>query len=45
LIFLWNILQGYADQQPLAPEWKEYEDTYTWFDKDDFLPYVDESTN
>lgn len=43
LSFLWDILLGYAEHQPLAPEWKEYEDTYTWFDRTDFIPYVDES--
>ncbi len=43
LVFLWDILLGYAERQPTTAEWKEYEDTYTWFDKTDFLPYVDET--
>ena len=40
--FLWNILRGYAERIPTAPEWREYQDTYAWFQKTDFLPYVDE---
>ena len=43
LTFLWEILLGYAEGKPMAPEWKEYEDTYAWFAKTDFIPYVDES--
>ncbi len=42
LTFLWEILLGYAEGKPTAPEWKEYEDTYAWFAKTDFIPYVDE---
>ncbi len=41
--FMYNILLGYAEREPVAPEWREYEDTYMWFNKSDFLPYVDET--
>ncbi|MBS1554454.1 MAG: hypothetical protein JSU09_05980 [Bacteroidetes bacterium] len=41
--FLRNILLGYRQQSPPSPEWKEYEDTFAWFDKTDFIPYVDET--
>lgn len=41
--FLRNILLGYRQQLPTAPEWKEYEDSFAWFDKTDFTPYVDET--
>jgi hypothetical protein len=43
LDFMWNILFGYAERQPITSEWSEYEDTYMWFNKTDFLPYVDET--
>ena len=40
--FLRNILLGYSQRLADKPEWYEYNDTYAWFDKTDFIPYVDE---
>ncbi|MEQ8302828.1 MAG: ATP-binding protein [Cyclobacteriaceae bacterium] len=41
--FLTNILQGYIERTSVPTGWEEYSDTYRWFQKSDFLPYVDET--
>jgi hypothetical protein len=41
--FLWNMVRGYAESTPTAPEWKEYEETFIWYIRTNFLPYVDET--
>ncbi|MFM9837985.1 MAG: hypothetical protein ACKVOQ_06955 [Cyclobacteriaceae bacterium] len=41
--FLWNMVRGYAESMPIAPEWKEYEESSLWYQRTNFLPYVDET--
>ena len=41
--FLWNIVHGYVESTPTAPEWKEYEDMYQIWQATEWTPYVDET--
>lgn len=41
--FLWNMVRGYAERMPTPPEWCEYEESYLWYQRTNFLPYVDET--
>ena len=43
LDFLWYIQRGYADSQPLSPEWKEYENIHEFWRTMRWVPYVDET--
>jgi len=43
LEFLWNMVRGYAESIPTEPEWKEYEESSLWYQRTNFLPYVDET--
>lgn len=43
LAFLWNILLGYGDSQPIAIEWKIFEDNHRWNAQTQTLNYVDET--
>jgi energy-coupling factor transporter ATP-binding protein EcfA2 len=43
LEFLWNIVRGYAESIPTSPEWREYEERSLWYQRTNFLPYVDET--
>lgn len=41
--FLWNMVRGYAERIPTTPEWREYEERALWYQRTNFLPYVDET--
>lgn len=41
--FLWNMVRGYAESIPTTPEWREYEERALWYQRTNFLPYVDET--
>ena len=43
LEFLRNMVRGYAESIPTAPEWREYEESSLWYQRTNFLPYVDET--
>jgi energy-coupling factor transporter ATP-binding protein EcfA2 len=41
--FLWNMVRGYAERMPTASEWREYQESYLWYQRTNFLFYVDET--